>query len=67
MQHCTECKNELPTGARFCIECAAPVVATGATERLMVDVPGMEYTLVYEGDDRTITIKRFIPDTPQSK
>ncbi len=36
---CTECRSELPSGARFCIECRAPVVATGATERLAPDKP----------------------------
>jgi hypothetical protein len=64
MQHCTECKSELPPGARFCIECSAPVYATGKTERLSKETRGKEYTIVYEGDEQTITVKRFIPDRP---
>jgi hypothetical protein len=57
---CTECRSELPPGARFCIECAAPVAATGATERLTKDVPGK--VIIFESD--SVRIAKFIPDLP---
>ena len=32
--NCQECKDEVPMGAQFCINCGAPVAATGRTQRL---------------------------------
>jgi hypothetical protein len=60
MQHCTECHNELPAGARFCIECSAPVCATGKTERLGMSLPGK--IMIFEGNGKQIAM--LVHDKP---
>jgi hypothetical protein len=34
LTRCPSCNDELPTAARFCIECGRTVAATGETERI---------------------------------
>jgi hypothetical protein len=66
-KQCAECKTMLPVDAHFCIECRAPQIATGATERLTRDVSAFLYNGSAWDRQRANTTERLKPQSLEER